>query len=297
MKKVLQDLSTLSRKERAGFSVLLSLIMILIVVKFTMRYWVTQPVFQPDPQLLAQVIKQDRNSDEPLPEENIPVTLFTFDPNTLDSEGFRRLGLPARTTKGLMNWRRHGKVFYKKEDFRALYNLTDEEYSRLAPYMVISEVRSEGGGGGYGGYSGNHYQSHYPAYQPPPAVVEVNGASEELLIRLSGIGPATAKKIIAKRNALGGFLRVEQLKEIYPPVQDSVLKHLTVNAGLVKKMGLNSVTADRLALHPYIGERVAKNIILMRDGLKRYSRIDQLRQVPMMNEEIYRKIAPYFTID
>ena len=39
------------------------------------------------------------------------------------------------------------------------------------------------------------------------------------------------------------------------------------------------------------------NIILYRNALKRFDNITQLRQVPLMNEEIYRKIAPYLVVD
>jgi DNA uptake protein ComE-like DNA-binding protein len=42
---------------------------------------------------------------------------------------------------------------------------------------------------------------------------------------------------------------------------------------------------------------MAKNILLLRKGLNKYENIGQLRQVPLMNEEKYRKIAAYCTID
>ncbi|MBS1783775.1 MAG: helix-hairpin-helix domain-containing protein, partial [Bacteroidetes bacterium] len=60
---------------------------------------------------------------------------------------------------------------------------------------------------------------------------------------------------------------------------------------------LNTATLHELKSHPYIGEKMAQHIILYRDGLGHYTEIEQLRQVPLMNEEIYRKIAPYFVLE
>jgi type II secretory pathway component PulK len=42
---------------------------------------------------------------------------------------------------------------------------------------------------------------------------------------------------------------------------------------------------------------MAKNIVLYRNALKYFDNITQLRQVPLMNEENYRKIAPYISIE
>src|SRR5690606_20375786 len=77
-------------------------------------------------------------TDQSYAEISPPAILFSFDPNKLDSAGFRRLGLPERTTRMLLNWRRKGKVFYKKEDLKTLYTLTDSAYHRLEPYIRIT---------------------------------------------------------------------------------------------------------------------------------------------------------------
>jgi DNA uptake protein ComE-like DNA-binding protein len=36
---------------------------------------------------------------------------------------------------------------------------------------------------------------------------------------------------------------------------------------------------------------------MFRDALGRFTSIEQLRQVPLMNEDLFRKIAPYFLVD
>jgi len=70
-----------------------------------------------------------------------------------------------------------------------------------------------------------------------------------------------------------------------------------INAASAKKIYINRATIEELQVHPYIGEKIAKNIVLLRQGLKHFDNMEQLRQVPLMNEENYRKIAPYIVIE
>lgn len=222
-------------------------------------------------------------------ESNLTADLFPFDPNTADSATLRRLGLSARAAHGLVNWRNKGKKFYKKEDLKPLYNLPEELYARLEPYIVLSISRDDH----------SFYENRYR--QPPlPPTLDLNTTDSATLVRLNGIGPTLAHKIVARRVALGGFLRHEQLLEVYkfPDSTFRMLREkLVIRPGAVRQLPLNSASPAQLAAHPYIGEKVAQNIVLYREGLKRFSSLQQLRQVPLMNEEKYRSIAPYFSLE
>lgn len=278
-----------SRLERQGLLVLMAILLLLFIARLSIHYFVKpmSPIVA-DTALLSALQQIDT---APQAAPNIaPAGLFVFDPNTLDSAGFLRLGLPPRTVKGLMNWRRHGKVFYAKEDFKALYNLRPEEYERLAPYMAISATRDHYPQRDFGG------SSFTPKTSAAAGSISINTVDSLRLITLKGIGPATAHHILEKRRALGGFLKATQLDEVFPPLPDSVKNYFSVQPEAIVKMNLNTVTLERLRAHPYIGEKMAKNILLLREGLKQFVSVEQLRQVPLMNEEKYRKIAPYFTV-
>jgi competence protein ComEA len=284
-----------SRTERRGIAALLLLALVLLVVYITLPYFYPAPAIVSDPSLAAaferyskehpanETYAADRKDEEPVREG----TLFPFDPNTLDSAGFIRLGLRPKTVRMLLNWRRKGKTFYRKEDLKPLYTLKEEEYARLEPYITIDPVAGR--------------QPYAPFPKPRiPDRIDLNTTDSATLVLLNGIGPTLAHKIIRQRNALGGFVKHEQLLEVYrfPDSTFQMLKQkLIINTRSVKKYNLNTATAEELKAHPYIGEKVAHNIVLFREGLKRYDNIEQLRQVPLMNEEIYRKIAPYFLLE
>jgi DNA uptake protein ComE-like DNA-binding protein len=294
MKQLLAAWLRSSRAERMGTAVLSVLLLALILVRFTAHHWVHSPqeFLQEEQRLQAAyaqwqaqqgLLQSSSNAEGKVAE----ASLFFFDPNTLDSEGFIRLGMPQRAVRGLMNWRRKGKHFYKPEDLKPLYNLPPESYARLSPF-----IRIDGNERQESRFAGSSFQR--------PEFIDLNTADSATLDRfVPGIGPVLAHKIVERRRALGGFLRHEQLLEVYK-FPDSTFQKLKAQLRLeptaVHKLELNAATAAQLGSHPYIGEKLAQNIVLYREGIGGYQRIEQLRQAPLMNEEIYRKIAPYLSV-
>lgn len=288
MKKATASFLRFSRTERAGILCFLVVLSLLFLFRYALR--------RSPPSLPAAVAgrlqaqwEACRKAEETLPSGPHQLHPFRFDPNTIDSAGILALGLAPRVAKGWLNWRRHGKVFYSPEDLKPLYHLADSDYQRLAPYIVVAAVRP----GGRDGFVPYHRE-------PLPATISLNTADSALLVRLNGIGPVLAHKIVTMRARLGGFVRHEQLLEIYrfpDTIFRTLREKLLIDPSSVRKMGLNTAGLDEMKQHPYIGEKMARNILLYREGLKRFENIEQLRQVPLMNEENYRRIAPYFVTD
>ncbi len=279
-----------SRGERIGILSLVILILVVFVTSFLLRNYSPQTINIEEEKLnLAwqkMQAEQNENSTESVA-SNSSKELFYFDPNSLDSVGFLRLGLQPKTIKYLLNWRRKGKHFYKIEDLKPLYSLSENEYLRLAPFVQIAASETQN----------NFYENERLA--PLPAHLNLNKTDSATLVRLKGIGSILAHKIVAQRKALGGFINHNQLLEIYkfPDTTFAYLKDkLFINPSEIRKININTATEAELAVHPYIGEKMAKNIVLLRSGFKNYENISQLRQVPLMNEEKYRKIAVYCTI-
>ena len=302
MRQLVVAFISFSRLERLGISVLAALLMILIIIRCTLTLWVHPAGPDKDRQkALMLAYSQWKKGEDSLrlasllsegEASTIKSELFAFDPNSLDSIGFIRLGMPVKAVKGLLNWRRKGKHFYKPEDLKPLYNLPPETYARLQPYIRISDDGEEARPNTWS--TGN---SH-PAI---PSVIELNTADSTLLDRgVNGIGATLARKIVARRTALGGFIRHEQLLEVYrfPDTTFQKLKTcLHIDMRYVHKMNLNALSLNQMSAHPYVGEAVAKNILLYKEGIGRYAHVEQLREVPLMSEEIYRKIAPYFVVE
>ncbi len=290
-----------SRTESVGVAALCILILVLLCARFTMEWWARpQPAIEEDRQLIAAWDKfkerqavltasasasasaRARARAEAGADALPPVTLFPFDPNTIDSMDGLRLGLRPVTVRMLINWRRKGKVFYRKEDLKPLYTLQEHEYQRLEPWIRITARKET-------------IAEHEPL-PSLPETIDLNTVDSATLVRLEGIGPVLAHRIIQRREALGGFVRHEQLKEVYR-FEDSVFirlrERLQLNRGKVKKIALNTCTIEDLRMHPYVGEKLAEYIVRYREGLGGFTDVSQLRQVPLMTEEQYRKLAEY----
>lgn len=294
----------LSRKTRAGALLLLFLLILAVVI------WRWLPMIRQAEeeeegsaelqQAWVQFNKENKasgksygenrdNTGERKPDrdrENRTVHLKPFDPNKASVEELLSLGLPERTARTLVKYRSRGGHFRRTEDLRKLYTLSAEDYERIAPYVRIPEPGGR--------------QEIYREALPPevPEIIELNEADAEALIALRGIGPGYARRILNFREALGGFLAVEQLKEVYG-FPDSTYRQLkdrfVADPAKVRKLNVNTASEEELARHPYIGRRLAPGIIKLRNDLHNYADIEQIRQVPLINEEKYRKIAPYLS--
>lgn len=130
------------------------------------------------------------------------------------------------------------------------------------------------------------------------SVLDINSADSLKLMNIKGIGPKTANQIINYRKKLGGFNNVNQLKEVYL-VSDSLFKKVEnqfqVISGVVKLI-INTDNPKLLISHPYINWNIANAIVNYRFQHGNYSSINKIKEIHLVNEEIYRKIAPYLKI-
>lgn len=247
-----------------------------------------------------------RNSDqwvgkqEPHPVE---VTYFTFDPNGLSIVDWKRLGLSERQIRMIKNYEAKGGRFRRKEDLAKIYAINEADYARLEPYITIKPTervpppsattvsRSDSG-------QQTLRQDGLPAV-PLILHIDLNDADSLELQYLPGIGPVFASRIVRFRDLLGGFHDVSQLMEVYG--FDSVRfagleEQVYVDTTKVQKIALNTADYQRFRDHPFISHKLANAIVQYRKQHGRYRAISDLLHIAIMDEQIFRKIAPYLTL-
>ncbi|MCQ2298286.1 MAG: helix-hairpin-helix domain-containing protein [Bacteroidales bacterium] len=141
---------------------------------------------------------------------------------------------------------------------------------------------------------GREYRSKYDDF-----VVELNAADTADLKELRGIGSSFARRIIKYRNLLGGYQSREQLKEVYgmtDTLYSLIAPHIRVDAQQCEKIHLNTVSLDSLKRHPYLDYYQAKSIIRRRDADGDYTSVEQLQELPLIDQETYNKIKNYLTL-
>lgn len=224
---------------------------------------------------------------------DIPYAPSTFDPNTASFELMIANGVPIGSAKRIIAYRNKGGTFYQKEKLKN-FGIDDQTYSKIEPYLSVpnKSLSSYTSSSGYKKYD----NSYTP--KPEPTNLDINSATQDELMLFKGIGPGYSKRIIEYRNKLGGFLTVDQVKEVYG-LPDSVFMHIKdkiiINKGITK-ININTATFEQLAEHPYIRKFLAEKIIKFRDDIKEFKSIQELKQIPLINDEKYRKIVPYITL-
>ena len=66
---------------------------------------------------------------------------FPFDPNLISFDKMIELGLTEYQARMILKYRNAGGQFYKKEDFKRIYSIDDEDYNLLEPFINIVEPK------------------------------------------------------------------------------------------------------------------------------------------------------------
>lgn len=174
--------------------------------------------------------------------KNVPVKnveSFVFDPNTVTVEQLCRLGFTLKQAESIDKYRLRGGRFRRKEDFRKSYVVSDSVYRRLEQYIHIPQV-------------------------------DLNLADSSDFDTLPGIGGWFAAKMVAHREALGGYSYKEQLMDIYRFDQekfDALSDLVTVASDHITPYPLWELPAESLKSHPYIANiETARAIVLFREN-------------------------------
>jgi competence protein ComEA len=221
---------------------------------------------------------------------------FNFDPNRLSESNWLKLGLSYKQIKVIRNYESKGGKFYKKEDLKRIYSISEKQYIMLEPFIVIKNADELSNKETFK----TKIRSAAISDQIPRPAIEINAADSLELERIRGIGPAFALRIIKFRRRLGGFYRKEQLLEVYGMDSlryDQLKDQIQVNTGLIRRLNMNTFTFEEIRHHPYLTYKQMNAIIQYRTQHGLYKSIDDLRKIAILNEEIIRKIEPYFSFN
>lgn len=225
--------------------------------------------------------------------------LYAFDPNKVDSAGFVQLGLSPRQAASLLRYRDRRGGFKSKSELSKVRVLSPDLFKKWGPYILLpdssplardksNEVRTT-----------QPSERRWKSEMPKVLMLDLNAADTFALEDLPFIGPGRARAIFNYREKLGGFHSIEQLREIRI-LPDSVIEiiapRLHLGDGVYRKIRLNAFLADSLR-HPYLPKPMARMIVAFRVQHGDYRDIQELKALPLVNDEILRKLAPYLTLN
>jgi competence protein ComEA len=288
-----------SKKELNGIFLLFLLILLILASPWFYLKLMKEEVYDFDKfklELAEFKASEIKNFNKKNKIQVIKATYFQFDPNSIGDKEWQRLGLSVKQIKVVRNYVSKGGKFYKKEDLKRIYSIPEAQYTLLEPYIHIVSTNSQSK---FVKDSKDikFIKSANSKDRVQVSLVELNSADSLVLLTLRGIGPAFASRIIRFRDRLGGFYKLEQLREVYgiDSVKFSQLEgQISLNTELVRKIDLNTANFEQLKKHPYLTYKQMNAIIQYRSQHGNFDSIDGLRKVAILNEEIIRKIEPYF---
>lgn len=213
---------------------------------------------------------------------------FSFNPNNLSVENWKKLGFSDRQIRVIKNYEAKGGKFYKKEDLQKIYSVTPEDYARLEAYINIPE---------------RSFSKSFPAatstYKAKSLViVDINHADSAQLTEIRGIGPAFATRILRYRNRLGGFHRKTQLMEVYgldSAKYEEIEKQVVIDGSGINKININTCSFDDLKRNPYLSFKQMNALIQYRKQHGNYASIKDLKNIAILTDEVLSKIEPYLS--
>lgn len=304
--KRFSDIFRLTKKEKSGFLIILLFLGLLVIFPFV------RSVFQakePLPLSYTLVGFSDASieerglvggtDDEPqgllsgMTHDPIVGELFHFDPNNLPTSSWKRLGLSDKQVQVIKNYESKGGKFYKKEDVKKLYSISDAFYQRIEPYIQIPSKATDPVN------SAVQIDVKETEKKEVP-VIDINIADTAEWKKLRGIGTVFANRIVRFREGLGGFHKVEQIKEVYGVSEElysQILPFIRLEEVSLNKIKVNSATKDQLQKHPYISPKQADSITKYRQQHGSYASIEEMRKIIILDDDFFRKIEPYLDFE
>lgn len=213
-----------------------------------------------------------------------------FDPNSYELEDWMNLGYSQKQAQAVVNYRNSGFEFRVKSDLKKLFIIDEKSYRKLYPYIDLPDSLSK----------------NKPEIDKKSMVGEVkfvklslNKITKDELMQLRGVGSYYASKILNFRDALGGFVNLQQLYEVYhlpDSVVDQISTQLTVDTNIVKQRNINEINLAELKQHPYISYKLANSIIAFRKTHGAYSSIEDLKELVLIDAETFQKVRPYLKV-
>jgi competence protein ComEA len=309
----LQLYFTFTRRERNGILVLIAFILCLQLTLLIIN-------FLPDPnplvideatkQKILEIQKQWKAEEQIDYKTNSPKfnkvaitnsndSLFEFDPNKTTISEWQKLGLSEKQSSAINKWIFKCGGIKDVEDFKKIKVLYPDQLERLLHYLRIDNQKNSNTNSKETSFNYTNKPKYSSTYSSKKRLsIEINSADSVLLLDLPMIGEGRARAIVKYRNSLGGYYSLEQLHEIRQlpdSIYTIILPYLKLDTTLVKRVDINSLEIG--FYHPYFSKPIVKAIVNFRKQHGNYESIEQIMKIPLLDDKLYRKIAPYLLVN
>lgn len=214
--------------------------------------------------------------------DSVRHNLVTFDPNSAEKEELIESGFNDFQASNLVKYRDKGGYFSKKQDLLKIYGIDSAFFCR-----IVNQIRIEG----KDRFSeGDQSEITFS--------LELNSSDSVDLIKLRGIGPVFASRILKYRDLLGGYYTVDQLREVYNLPEETFLGikgYLKTDTSLIRKLRINFAGYSELLRHPYLEKEEVSNLLNYRQKNGAFGSKQQLLINGLVDSVKFQKIRNYIS--
>ncbi|MDH5381220.1 MAG: helix-hairpin-helix domain-containing protein [Cyclobacteriaceae bacterium] len=233
---------------------------------------------------IVQRIKKEENKI------NTP-QYFPFDPNYLREDSFLLMGIPKYAVQNLVKYRKKGGVFSSKNDILKIYGLTKSTFQKIEPFITFKPPTSIS--------PQLAKQITAPVSNLNKTKIDLNNADSLQLKDVFGVGTILSRRIIKYRDALGGFIEMEQLYEIYK-LDSEVVYRIKEKFYIEKEfkprtLEVLSLTEKELSKHPYLNYKEALLLARFAEQHPDFKSLEDFIKISGFDSTKIKKIRPYLS--
>ena len=303
-----------NQREANGFIVLMALLLLFLSAPFFVNIFFDQPYdnILADKKMadsIETLIRQEEAKDTLINKQKfksergkIAGPSFSFDPNHISRDSLQLTGLPKKVINNIVAYREKGGRFYIKKDLMKIYGLHPSAFHAIENYLTLPDTlpgkndKRYSTGNSKNQINQNTQTSQTKFKEKTFTIIDINTADSLQLETLPMIGKVLSVRIVKYREKLGGFIDVAQLKEVYgidSATYEILLPKIKITGtNNIRKVNINQATKAELAAHPYF-RKAAGIIINYRNQHGNFSKIEDLKQIRLLDEAQIKKMEPY----
>ena len=274
--KTINTFFNFSREQRAGVFVLFTIIIVLQLVYFFVDFSAVvknYPEKQKWLSLQSQIDSMKTDNFKAFPK------IYPFNPNFItDYKGYK-LGMSVQEIDRLLAFRKDNKYVNSTEEFQNVTKVSDSLLNAIAPFFKFPDwVNNKKEPKEYKNYSNQAF-----AKKEKIVLIDINKATKEDLIKIYGIGEAISLRILKQKESLGGFVSMEQMKDVWglsPEVIENLNTHFKISVlPNFKKIDINNASLKELSQFYYFRYALAKEIVTYRSMTGNIKNIEDLTKI------------------
>lgn len=257
-------------------------------------------------------------SRKPNKRQGIDFELFSFNPNKITEDNWKRLGLNKFAFANMKRYLEKGGQFNTKNDLKKIYGL-ENDFERIKAYIDLPDKIEPH----------RLTKKQYSRNSAPTLAQKLKMFNPNLLTKAewqeTGLSNFAIQNILAYRNKGGSFKVKEDLKKIYgiekdyeriktyielpdsiskPKYKTYITEYQTIKKhnqradfDMILDVEINAASKEDLIKLPGIGNVLSQRILKFRDMLGGFYKIDQVEEVYGIDSISFKQIKPHLKID